>query len=136
MLGLSFTGVIIVILFMLLYNLIVCACVILIINFEHMIYKKDYSLDMHPHNNNAIIFSSIIFHYTWKIIDEYSCARILQAELNSFIVHWNGHRIRTSRNADDLHDMPEMFGISSFYKNSLLSLLMFTYFVILFKKCF
>ena len=64
MLGLSFTGVIIVILFMLLYNLIVCACVILIINFEHLIYKKDYSLDMHPHNNNAIIFSSIIFHYT------------------------------------------------------------------------
>ena len=72
----------------------------------------------------------LFFHQLFSIIHDmhrrcltFSCARILQAELNSFIVHWNGHRIRTSRKADcpgsypdDLHDMPEMFGISSFYK--------------------
>lgn len=47
----------------------------------------------------------------------FACAEVLQEELNSFLVHWNGHKIRPSRNADspsgypdDMYDMPEFYG--------------------------
>ena len=44
-------------------------------------------------------------------------AKLLQKELDEFLVYWNSHLIRQSRNTnspagypDDMYDMPELFG--------------------------
>ena len=47
----------------------------------------------------------------------FTCAKLLQKELDEFLLYWNNHLIRQSRNAnspagypDDMYDMPELFG--------------------------
>ena len=54
---------------------------------------------------------------TYRHCLTFSCGKLLQAELGSFVAFWNSHRIRPSRHADspggypnDLYDMPETFG--------------------------
>jgi hypothetical protein len=59
-------------------------------------------------------FNGSIFH---RKCLAFSCAKLLQSELDNFRVHWNSHRIRPSRNSDspagypdDMYDMPEFYG--------------------------
>ena len=69
---------------------------------------------------------SIIFNICMMIVASvvsyrrclaFTCAKLLQKELDEFLVYWNSHLIRQSRNTnspagypDDMYDMPELFG--------------------------